>query len=70
MIYYLKQLIPCMYRTVYHEEHNGSWRPIYHTWRMWFGCVFDEEKVVIAEALTPDVARALRFLDKGPPPGI
>lgn len=49
LAWYLKQLLPFMYRTVYKE--NGQ--VVYATWRMWFGRSFSIERVTVGSALEP-----------------
>lgn len=44
LIWYVKQLWPCTYRTTYVE--NG--RRHFTVWRMWLGRCFDIDDVVVA----------------------
>ena len=43
LIWYLKQLLPLTYWSVYQEEdkESGLYKKYFTIWRMWFGKVFD-----------------------------
>jgi len=47
MIWYLKQLLPLIYRTGYTDSVG---RRHFAVWRMWFGRVFAHDDVVVAAA--------------------
>jgi hypothetical protein len=54
-LWYLKQLFPFMYRSVYaeHPTLNGPKQIVYTTWRMWFGRCFSQEKVILSGVVSP-----------------
>lgn len=53
--WYVKQLIPCMYRSVYGQEG----KVIYRTWRMWLGHCFSDEWVQVGTEVSPNLQKAV-----------
>lgn len=67
LAWYLKQLFPLLYRTVYASDG----RVIYHTWKMWMGTCYDEEWVMVCTEVSPNLRASVAWLsgvnsEKGP----
>lgn len=45
MLWYIKQLFPCLYRTTYWQDGKKH----FVVWRMWFGRCFAIDDVIVGE---------------------
>lgn len=46
LVWYLKQLLPLTYWTIWSDDEGGTY---FHIWKMWFGRVYNDVSFLISE---------------------